>query len=438
LVFLLALCVGLDLLVTDMSDLAEAAAAGTGGGEPARVTIRLTQPLPSGLRAAWRAGPAYPAAPTPTHDNVSKHSEGAGTSRQAAQRAADATRLSQAPRREQAAPGTAMLVAAISTTAESPENIRRWIAYHRRLGVARFYLFVTGTAALPGEARALEQEPGVVLYRPQHDEQLQAEQAKSRLWHVPWMKRYMHKPCNHELFVAQTLNMETALRAAHADNVTWVMHIDTDELLYPSGKHGFSIQEALASIPEDVDNLVMPNYEAAPETHTVVDPFREVTLFKKSVNHVIRETMKAYTPQMSKGNPNYFLTYSNGKSVARVTEDIRPNGAHRFAYYKHKVKEWAHPSVALLHFPYTRFRDLRGRRDRCDCVPVEEDAKRCFVMNFDRQAFIQASLLREPDLLQWYREHVVFENVTQVEELQRAGLMQRIHLPQSMFEIPQR
>lgn len=82
------------------------------------------------------------------------------------------------------------------------------------------------------------------------------------------------------------------------------MHIDTDELLYPSGKHGFSIQEvcmhavlclqraaavpvcvpdrsrcawqALASIPEDVDNLVMPNYEAAPETHTVVDPFREV------------------------------------------------------------------------------------------------------------------------------------------------------------------
>lgn len=66
-----------------------------------------------------------------------------------------------------------MLVAAISTTAESPENIRRWIAYHRRLGVARFYLFVTGTAALPGEARALEQEPGVVLYRPQHDEQLQ-------------------------------------------------------------------------------------------------------------------------------------------------------------------------------------------------------------------------------------------------------------------------
>eukprot|EP00873_Tetraselmis_striata_P029073 jgi/Tetstr1/449337/TSEL_003851.t1 len=83
LVFLLALCVGLDLLVTDMSDLAGAAAAGTGGGEPARVTIRLTQPLPSALRAAWRAGPAYPAAPTPSawHDNVVKHPEGAGSSR---------------------------------------------------------------------------------------------------------------------------------------------------------------------------------------------------------------------------------------------------------------------------------------------------------------------------------------------------------------------
>ena len=38
----------------------------------------------------------------------------------------------------------------------------------------------------------------------------------------------------------------------------------------------------------------------------------------------------------------------------------------------------------MLHFTYNRFDDLKSRRDRCDCAPTEEDAKRCFILPFDR------------------------------------------------------
>ena len=38
----------------------------------------------------------------------------------------------------------------------------------------------------------------------------------------------------------------------------------------------------------------------------------------------------------------------------------------------------------MLHFTYNRFQDLKSRRDRCDCAPTEEDAKRCFILPFDR------------------------------------------------------
>jgi len=38
----------------------------------------------------------------------------------------------------------------------------------------------------------------------------------------------------------------------------------------------------------------------------------------------------------------------------------------------------------VLHFTFTRFSDLKARRDRCDCAPTEEDAKRCFILPFDR------------------------------------------------------
>lgn len=38
----------------------------------------------------------------------------------------------------------------------------------------------------------------------------------------------------------------------------------------------------------------------------------------------------------------------------------------------------------MLHYTYNRFSDLKSRRDRCDCAPTEEDAKRCFILPFDR------------------------------------------------------
>ena len=38
----------------------------------------------------------------------------------------------------------------------------------------------------------------------------------------------------------------------------------------------------------------------------------------------------------------------------------------------------------MLHFTYNRFSDLKSRRDRCDCAPTDEDAKRCFILPFDR------------------------------------------------------
>ena len=40
--------------------------------------------------------------------------------------------------------------------------------------------------------------------------------------------------------------------------------------------------------------------------------------------------------------------------------------------------------AAVLHYSYNKFEDLKSRRDRCDCAPTDEDAKRCFILPFDR------------------------------------------------------
>ena len=68
-------------------------------------------------------------------------------------------------------------------------------------------------AARPEVAARLRTLPGVTVVL--RDEALKHRQAHSRIWNETWLAAFFHKPCNHELFVLQSLNMEGARLAAH-------------------------------------------------------------------------------------------------------------------------------------------------------------------------------------------------------------------------------
>jgi hypothetical protein len=40
----------------------------------------------------------------------------------------------------------------------------------------------------------------------------------------------------------------------------WIIHLDTDELLYPGGGAEYSVRHLLADVPGDVDMVIFPNY----------------------------------------------------------------------------------------------------------------------------------------------------------------------------------
>jgi hypothetical protein len=48
------------------------------------------------------------------------------------------------------------------------------------------------------------------------DEKLKYRHAHSRIWNETWLSAFFHKPCNHELFVLQSLNMEGKLGMAYS------------------------------------------------------------------------------------------------------------------------------------------------------------------------------------------------------------------------------
>lgn len=57
-------------------------------------------------------------------------------------------------------------------------------------------------------------------------------------------------------------------------------------------------------------------------------------MFKKNYEHVPRDVYFGNFKEATHGNTNYFLTYGNGKSAARIQDHLRPNGAHRWYNYK--------------------------------------------------------------------------------------------------------
>ncbi|KHF99735.1 Dephospho-CoA kinase [Gossypium arboreum] len=313
-----------------------------------------------------------------------------------------------------------------TSTSAGLEQILPWMFYHRVLGVTNFFLFVEGHAASPNVSKVLESLPGVkVVYR---TKELEEQQAKSRIWNETWLSSFFYKPCNYELFVKQSLNMEMAIVMARDAGMEWILHLDTDELIHPAGAREYSLRQLLLDVPSNVD------MESSVERDDIKDPFTEVSMFKKNYDHLPKDTYFGMYKESTRGNPNYFLTYGNGKAAARIQDHLRPNGAHRWHNYMKTPNEIKLEEAAVLHYTYAKFSDLTSRRDRCGCKPTKDDVKRCFMLEFDRAAFIIASTQTEEEMLNWYRERVVWGDKDLRLKLLRKGILTRIYAPMAIIQ----
>ncbi|KAJ7556747.1 hypothetical protein O6H91_05G096500 [Diphasiastrum complanatum] len=319
-----------------------------------------------------------------------------------------------------------------TSTSGGLDQILPWLYYHRVIGVSHFLLFVEGKASSANVTAVLESIPGVRVVP--RTKELEEKQAKSRIWNESWLSSFFFRPCNYELFVKQSLNMEMAIVMAREVGADWIIHLDTDELLHPAGAPEYSLRRLLKDVSNDIDMVVFPNYESAVEQDSVQDPFTEVTMFKKNYDHVTKETYFGLYREATRSNPNYFLTYGNGKAAARIQDHLRPNGAHRWHNYMKTPKEIKLDEAAVLHYTYSKFSDLTSRRDRCGCKPTKEDVKRCFMLEFDREAFIIASTASEEEMWRWYRERVVWTDKQLNLKLLRKGLLTRIYAPQVIMQ----
>lgn len=88
--------------------------------------------------------------------------------------------------------------------------------------------------------------------------------------------------------------------------------------------------------------------------HLIMHYVLQVSLFKKNYDHLTEEIYYGNYKDSVRGNPAYFLTYSNGKSAARVQQHLRPNGAHRWYNYKKipKYDLFIYYCIQISHYYY--------------------------------------------------------------------------------------
>jgi hypothetical protein len=122
----------------------------------------------------------------------------------------------------------------------------------------------------------------------------------------------------------QAHNVNTAINFSLANNITWLMHIDTDEIFYDEGDRSWM---------ENAGHVTFQNYEAVPLQHEPTNYFADCSLFRT-------------------GGQGY-SAYGIGKSAVRVTPGVSEWGPHYFKDYKGESRAVEHP--VILHYPTTSF-----------------------------------------------------------------------------------
>lgn len=306
-----------------------------------------------------------------------------------------------------------MTVALVSTVRDDPSVVEAFVRHHLEIGIACVYLFLDRGCSVPeglaGDARVrlLEHDPN--------------------RWRLTRLK--LAQFASSEVMARQTLNAEVALSLAQDDGHDWLLHLDCDELFRPLSPLGEMFDGLSATAAEVVS---FHNLEAVPETEECADIFKALTLFKRGPG---LQPDGCFSPQqlaelasLERYRQQFFSSYVNGKSAARVGRGLVPDLVHTFRHFERSVRRLVGPGL-VLHYPIATFprfvekyQTLGVFRDRWfGTIEIRDNVGPFHLMARDMVATGDRTLLRD-----LYRKYVLLDDAEVVSRLIDAGLLCRI------------
>ncbi|MGF1731288.1 alpha-amylase family glycosyl hydrolase [Photobacterium kasasachensis] len=237
-----------------------------------------------------------------------------------------------------------MAFAIVSTIADEKEQVDYFIRYHLSIGFERLYLYFD--------------EPG----DPAIDVARSYPQVDVTVCDVNWRKQCIESlACRSdsesglyedEVMIRQEANVHLTIERARKEKVSWLLHIDSDELFYTSSadiKTHFSELDV-----KGIKNVIYKNSEALIHANAAGEPFQSTKYFKrnffKNNNWTYSATQRKLLRSMGLKAEFYFHFYQNGKSAVKLDQDVDVDGVH---FFSTKVKPivWEQGCERVLHFP---------------------------------------------------------------------------------------
>ena len=145
------------------------------------------------------------------------------------------------------------------------------IAYHLQLGCSRIFVFFDGTTDnSPELVRGMS---GVVC--------AESVAPKSLIDPPEWMKLLLPR-WEESMDVRKRINTFMAAEQARSEGIEWLISIDPDELLLLGDVQASSPDDSakfFSSVAAEIDQILVPNWEAVPVDAGTGRPFVDCTLF---------------------------------------------------------------------------------------------------------------------------------------------------------------
>lgn len=274
-------------------------------------------------------------------------------------------------------------VALVSMVRGLDESFATWLRVHLRQDIQRIYLVLDAPSEDRAHAerliRSLDATDRVHLI-----DNDAAFQARTRA--LPGVELLLEQ-AERIVVARQMLAVGVVMGLALEEGVDWLLHLDSDEVVAPY-EAAQPLLPYLAAQPADIDEVIFPNFEVVPEAEEVDDPFRDLTLFKKSPYYLrYREFEHLYTAwKGASGKFKLFNAYITGKSALRladVEEAFVPYSVHHFLpmRFTENVKIEDAGGPVILHYPHcglarfvARFTGFNAKRiDTYDESKMEND-----------------------------------------------------------------
>ena len=298
-----------------------------------------------------------------------------------------------------------MSIALVMTVRDEVELLRDNLVYHHYLGVRIAYVYDDGStdgtpdsvADLPFVSMASSVRPPDASVAGDADDEA---------------RRYVTS--------RQNLNTLDAMQRARADGADWLLAIDADELACVDleAQEPGALAAALDRVPAGVEAVILHPLENVQRRIEFPDVMAGETLFKRADVGLRHRTLDPFTGRVHTVRGVY--GHTAGKSVARLSADLRPATVHRFRRADGSPAR-SEPMGWLLHYYchsfeafVRKFRLIADHPDRHLRGHEVQLQKRLW------REVVNRSGMSDDELREYFRAWVQFDEAT-IARLRRPG-----------------